>query len=89
MSSNRQRTRTFQMRYFLTTILSLLLLTSPLYGDNHKGKILYLWKTPSGEKWMGFGTKATHPQYNGQVENGKPNGLGILTYPNGDKYVGE
>ena len=38
---------------------------------------------------MGFGEKGTHPQYNAQVENGKPNGLGILTYPNGDKYVDE
>jgi hypothetical protein len=70
-------------------ILSLLLLSSPLIGDNHKGETLYLWETSSGLLWKGFGDKETQPKYQGEVENGVPNGLGILIYPNGDKYVGE
>ena len=35
-------------------ILSILSLSSPLFGDKHKGEILYKWKTSSGEVWMGF-----------------------------------
>ena len=70
-------------------ILSILSLSSPLFGDKHKGEILYKWKTSSGEVWMGFGDKDTHPNYNGQVENGEPSGLGVIYYPNGNMYIGE
>ena len=38
---------------------------------------------------MGFGDKDTHANYNGQVENGEPNGLGVIYYPNGNMYIGE
>ena len=38
---------------------------------------------------MGFGDKDTHPNYNGQVENGEPSGLGVIYYPNGNMYIGE
>ena len=75
------------MKNFLI-IPSFLLLSSPLFGI-HNGEILYRWETSSGFQWMIFGEKETHPQYKGQVENGKPTGLGVLTYPNGMKYVGE
>ena len=71
-------------------ILSLLLLTSPLFGDNHKGETLYLWKISSVVQWYRFGNKYTRPQYKGEVENGKPNGLGVLIYPyNAKSIVGE
>ncbi len=30
----------------------------------------------------------THRKYQGDVKNGKPNGLGFLIYPNGWKYMG-
>ena len=36
---------------------------------------------------MGFGDKNTRPQYKGEVENGKPNGLGVLIYPYNDKSI--
>ena len=72
----------------LLIILSFLLLSSPVIGDNHKGETLYLWETSSGELWRGFGEKETHPIYIGDVENGVPNGVGIFTYL-GEKYVGE
>ena len=40
--------------------------------------------------WYRFGDKNTRPQYKGEVENGKPNGLGVLIYPyNGKSIVGE
>ena len=73
----------------LLIILLILLFSSPLFGDNHKGETLYRWKTSWGYVWKGFGDKETHSVYIGDVENGKPNGLGIMTYPNGRKYVGE
>ena len=76
------------MRHLLI-IISLLLFTSPLFGDSHKGKILYGWETSSGIQLREFGDKDIHPQYKGDVENREPNGLGIMTFPDGRKYVGE
>ena len=75
----------------LLIILSFLLLSSPVIGDNHKGETLYRWGECCKEdfKWMGFGDKETQPEYKGQVKNGKPNGLGVIIYPRGFKYVGE
>ena len=70
----------------LLIIFSILLLSSPLFGDNHKGGTLYLWKISSGVQWYRFGNKLTRPQYKGEVENGKPNGLGVLIYPYGGTY---
>jgi len=58
-------------------------------GDNHKGETLYRWETSSGFLWVIFGDKDTHPVYKGDVENGKPNGQGTLTTPEGYKYEGE
>jgi len=74
----------------LLILLSILLLSSPVIGNNHKGETLYRWgECCEDYKWMGFGDKDTHPIYQGQVKDGKPNGLGILIYHNGGKYVGE
>ena len=66
----------------LLLILLILLLSSPLIGDNHKGEILYRWDTSSGYVWKEFGEKDTNPKYKGDVENGVTNGLGILILPN-------
>ena len=60
-----------------------------MIGDNHKGETLYLWKTSSGDVWKGFGEKDINPEYKGDVENGKPNGLGVIINTNKGKYVGE
>jgi len=85
----------------LLIIISILLLSSPVIGDNHKGETLYLWNLSLqtdpkfqwegiGEYvWKGFGEKDTNPKYQGEVENGVPNGLGIMFYPDGNKFVGE
>jgi hypothetical protein len=74
----------------LLIILSFLLLSSPVIGDNHKGETLYRWENPSGDGyvWKGFGDKETHPVYKGDVKNWKPDGLGIMISPWGTKYVG-
>ncbi len=88
------------MKHLLIILISFLLLSSPVMGDNHKGETLYRWIVstfiysyrcqvePCDYKWMGFGDKETHPKYQGQVKDGKPNGLGFIIYPDGGKYVG-
>ena len=75
----------------LLIILSFLLLSSPVIGDNHKGETLYRWENPSGDGWVwkGFGDKETHSKYTGDVGNGVPNGFGIMIFPNGNKYIGD
>ena len=79
------------MKHLLIILISFLLLSSPVIGNSHKGETLYRWGECCKEdyKWRGFGDKETHPKYTGDVKNGKPDGLGFMTYPNGSKYVGE
>ena len=77
------------MRHILIILISILLLSSPVIGDNHKGETLYGWGEYPDYVWKGFGDKETHPKYTGEVENGVPNGLGFLIDPDGIKYVGE
>ena len=67
--------------------LSLLLLTSPLFGQ--ETGVLYLYETSSGKKWKTFGDGKVQPKYKGEIKNGKPNGFGFQTYKNGNKYFGE
>ena len=73
----------------LLKILSILLLSFPVFGDNQKGKTLYRWDTSSGIQWKVFGEKEIHHQYRGEFQNGKPNGVGIFIYTDGRKNVGE
>ena len=73
----------------LFIIASIIFLTSPLFGNYLQGETLYGWETSSGVQLREFGDKDIHPQYKGDVENMKPNGLGIMTFPDGRKYVGE
>ena len=76
------------MRYFLTTILSILLLTTPLFGQ--ETGVLYQYETSSGIKWKTFGDGKVQPKYEGEIKNGKMDGLGVLTYPyDGKSIVGE
>jgi hypothetical protein len=77
------------VKHSLIILISLLLLSSPVIGNSHKGETLYEWETSSGIVWKGFGEKDTNPVYKGDVENGVPNGLGFIIYPDGSKYVGE
>ena len=72
----------------LVIIFTFLLLSSPVIGDSHKGETLFRWETTSGQEWKGFGDKDTQPKYQGQVKDGKPNGQGTSTEPDGGKYEG-
>ena len=85
------------MKHLLIILISFLLLSSPVIGNNHtlpvsggKGETLYGWETSSGKVWKYFGDNKIHIKYVGEVENGVPNGLGILYYPDGtDTYLGD
>ena len=74
------------MNHFLI-ILPLLLLTSPLFGQ--ETGVLYLYETSSGIQWKTFGDEKLQPQYEGQITFGNLNGQGTETFPTGSKYVGE
>ena len=76
------------MKHLLIT-LSFILLSSPVIGENHKGETLYGWGKYPDYKWMGFGDKDIHPKYQGQLKDGKPNGTGSITFPDGRGYLGE
>ena len=77
------------MKHLLIILISILLLSSPVIGDNHKGETLYGWGEYPDYVWKGVGEKDTHPVYKGEVENGVPNGQGTFTFISGSKYVGE
>ena len=76
------------MKHLLLILISLLLLSYPVIGNSHKGETLYRWGECCDYKWMGFGEKDTNPKYQGQVKNGKPDGLGVIIYSDGSMYVG-
>ncbi len=55
-----------------------------------KVETLYMWvNSNSTIEWKTTGKKETNPIYKGDVEDGKPNGIGITNYRGGNKYVGE
>ena len=72
----------------LLIILSFLLLSSPVIGDNHKGETLFVLGEYPDWKLVEFGEKETQSKYQGQVKDGEPNGLGVLISTNGWKYFG-
>ena len=77
------------MKHLLIILISFLLLSSPVFVDNHKGETLYGWGEYPDYVWKEVGEKDTHSVYKGEVENGVPNGQGTLTSLDGRKYVGE
>ena len=73
----------------LILFITFILLTFPLFGGHHTEFKRYKWITVSGVVWKGFGDKDVNPQYVGEIDQGIPNGVGILVYIDGSKYVGE
>ena len=71
----------------LLIILSFLLLSSTVIGE--ETGVLYLYETSTGIKWKTLGVGQVQPKYEGEITYGEPNGKGIETFPNGEKYVGE
>ena len=64
-----------QVRHILI-ILSILLLSSPLFGQ--ETGVLYQYKTSSGIKWETFGNEKVQPKYEGKTTNMKPTRLSSI-----------
>jgi len=77
------------MRNLIIFFIPLILFAYPLFADSHKRKILYGWETSNGIQLRGFGEKSVHPLYEGDTENAQPNGLGIMTFPDGNGRMGK
>ena len=59
-------------------------------GSNLKIKtVLFLRKEKGRWSWHDNGDASKDYKYEGIIENGKPNGRGIYTSPNGNQYLGE
>ena len=72
----------------LIFIISILILSSTVIGNGNKGKTLYVIGEYPNWEWLESGDKKTQSTYQGQVKDGKPNGLGVLISTNGWKYFG-
>jgi len=71
----------------LLIILSILLLSSPMIGQE-TGVLFFSFE--NGEfVYSEEGNDDNVGKYEGEIENGKPNGQGTFTWSDGSKYVGE
>jgi hypothetical protein len=79
------------MKHILILLISILLFSSPLFGQSKETGVLYQYKTSSGFVWKTFGKGEVQPKYKGEISNGTPEGLGVLSYPftDGKRVVGE
>ena len=84
------------MKHLLIILISILLLSSFLTSCEKKEETLYRWETSSGWEWKTIGDKNNNPQYKGEVKREYiifgdyiREGVGSLTYSDGDKYEGE
>ena len=74
-----------QVKHLLIIILSFLLLSSPVIGQ--ETGVLYQYESSFGFVLKSFGDGKVQPKYKGEITNGKPNGFGVFTYPYGEKSV--
>ena len=52
-------------------------------------EVLFLRNENGEQKWFENGNEDSDGKYIGEIKNGKPNGQGTYTSPDGKKYVGE
>ena len=76
---------------YLIFIITLQLFEFNLYAQSTEIGVLYQFKSSSGLVWKTFGKGKVQPKYEGEVYNGAPEGLGVLSYPFsfGKTVVGE
>ena len=51
--------------------------------------VLFLRDENGEQKWFENGNEESDGKYIGEIKNGKPNGQGTYTFPDGKKYEGE
>jgi len=75
----------------LLFIITFQIFTFNLYAQSGEIGVLYQFKSSSGLVWKTFGKDKVQPKYEGEISNGAPDGLGVLTYPfsYGKSVVGE
>ena len=73
----------------LLIILSLLLLSSPLFGQTEETGILFHREENGEYGWYENGDEYNDRKYVGKIEKEKPNGQGTETSLDGEKYVWE
>ena len=75
------------MRHILIILISILLLSSPLFGQE-TGILFFSFE--NGEfVYSEEGEDDNDGKYVGEFKDGKPNGQGTLTLSDGRKYVGK
>ena len=73
------------MKHLLIILISFLLLSSPVIGQ--ETGVLYLYESSPGFVLKSLGNEKVQPKYEGEITNGEPNGLGVLIYPYGEKSI--
>ena len=77
-----------QVRHILLLLISFLLLSSPVIGQ--ETGVLYQYETSSGLVWKTFGDEKLQPKYEGEISYVKHDGFGFMTYQyDGKSVVGE
>ena len=78
-----------QWKHLLIILSLLLLLSSPLFGQ--ETGVLYKWVFSDKIVWKTFGVDSKHDQYVGETRNGLPHGLGYTYFYKKDNvlYYGE
>ena len=66
--------------------LSCLLFSSALFAQ--QTGILFQWETSSGKIWKTFGEEAAQLKYEGEINNGEPEGLGVSSF-HGTTFIGK
>ena len=77
------------MKHLLIILSLLFLFTSPLFGKGEETGVLFERRVNGKFGWYKGGDEKKDWKYVGEIKNGKPNGHGTLTKPEGSKYVGE
>ena len=76
------------MRNFAVNFLTFFFISFKTFAQSADTGILYLWELSSGRVWKNFGDEKTQQIYKGEIKNRKPEGLGIMLFPDGTKYMG-
>ena len=59
-----------------------------LLNDYKKEGVIFFRQEFGSMEWFESGDEEKHYKFEGEIENGKPNGWGIFTYPSGNIYKG-
>ena len=76
------------MKKGAVNFLTFFFISLTVFAQSAETGILYLWEFSSRKVWKNFGDEKTQQIYKGEIKNRKPEGLGIMLFPDGTKYMG-